>query len=349
MVEELTSGKDNLLQLIDEYQIPIVTIDKNRKYWLVRTQAGDYYQQFYFDNFIAIGWDEFNDLDKFGSVEKAIMVKEMEITYPDNKKPGLIYSQIYRFLFEMRPGDIVMIPSVNSTHISFGIIETHPFIQTVKETDIEEGACPFQKRRKIKWVKTVSREDLDPYLYRMMQTHLTISNAGEYADAIDRTLHSFYLKDGKAHLVLQVTQTEEIPAIDLIESINNILNIVPFVNDPEDPEKTFDKSVIDLKLRVQSPGVMEFISEVAPWAVIGTGILLNYIVGGNIKAIFTKEQTDIEASSQGLIEKILKFRKHNNEHKLKELELQNKITIEKLKIKTPEETKNLPAGVQEDQ
>ncbi|WP_042461733.1 hypothetical protein [Neobacillus dielmonensis] len=340
--------QEKLMELIEDYEIPIVKINEKRNYWLVRTQAGDYYQQFYFDNFIAIGWDEFNDLEKIRTTEKSIIVKEMEVIYPENKKPGLIYSQISRFLYEMKPGDVVMIPSTNSTHISFGVIESHPFVQKVKESDIEEGACPFQKRRKIKWEKTIAREELDPYLYRMMQTHLTISNAGEYADAIDRTLHSFYLKDGRAHLVLQVKKEEEIAAIDLIDSINNILEIVPFIENPDNPEESFDKRVIDIKLRVQSPGIMEFASNIAPWAVIGIGVVLTYVVGGKIKATFTKEKTDIEASSEGLIEKLLKHKKENNQQKLKELEEENKKTINNLKIKLPEETENLPKDKQED-
>ncbi|WP_144461735.1 restriction endonuclease [Siminovitchia fortis] len=337
-------NEKQLLELIDEYNIPVVKIDEGRNYWLVRTQAGEFYDQFYFDDFIAIGWDEFNDLEEFESVEKSVLIKDMEKEYPENKKPGLIYSQIYRFLYEMNTGDVVMIPSTNSTHISFGVITTDAFIEEISETQIEEGVCPFQKRRRVHWIKTVPRSDLDPYLYRMMQTHLTISNAGEYEEAIDRTLHSFYVKSGRAHLVLNVTTNDEIAGIDLVNSISNILDLVPYIKNPYNPEYTYDKSVIDLKLRVQSAGIMEFVSAVAPWAVLGIGILLNYVVGGKIKATFTKGQKDIEASSDGLLEKLLKFRKHDDEQKLKELELKNQDTIEKLKIEIPKETKNLPVG-----
>ncbi|KAF1341723.1 restriction endonuclease [Bacillus subtilis] len=330
----------NLEELIEEYEIPVVQIDDKRKYWLVRTQSGEYYEQFYFENFISVGWDEFNDIEKFKTADKSVIIKEIEKAYPENKKPGLIYSQIKRFLFELSPGDVVMIPSPNSTRISFGIILSDVEIKNISETDIEEGECPFTKRRNVKWLKTIRRAELDPYLYKMMHTHLTISNATEYAEVIDRTLHSFYIKKGTAHLVLEVKQENDIPAMDLINGINNILDIVPLLKNPQDENVDFNKSDIDLKLRVQSPGVIEFISNDVPWAIFGIGIVLTFVVGGTIKGSFTKEKTEVEASSQGLIEKILKLRKQKDSHKLKELDLIR--TIESLKLQLPEETKNLP-------
>lgn len=336
----------DLEKLIKEYEIPIVQIDHNRKYWLVRTQAGEYYENFYFENFIAIGWEEFNDIERFKSTEKQIMIGEIERTYPDYKKPGLLYSQINRFLFELSLGDVVMIPSPNSNRISFGIIESDAETVEVRETDIEEGACPFSKRRKVKWLKTVNREELDPYLYKMMHTHLTISNATDYAEVIDRTLHSFYIKNGSAHLVLDVKQENDIPAVDLIDGINNILDIVPLLINPEDESVDFNKKDVDLKLRVQSPGVIELLSSNAPWCIIGVGLVLNFVIGGGFKATFTTKTAEVEASSQGLIEKILKLREQKNAHQLKELELQQ--TIENLKLQLPEETINLPTNDSEE-
>lgn len=337
----------NLEDLIKEYDIPVVQIDHTRNYWLIRTQSGEYYENFYFENFIAIGWEDFNDIERFRSTEKQIMIGDIEKAYPDYKKPGLIYSQIKRFLFDLSPGDVVMIPSPNSYRISFGIILSEPETVEVKETDIEEGACPFSKRRRVKWLKTVNREELDPYLYKMMHTHLTISNATDYAEVIDRTLHSFYIKKGSAHLVLEVKQEDDIPAVDLINGINNILDIVPLLKNPQDEKIEFNKRDIDLKLRVQSPGVIELISNVAPWTIFGIGIILTFVVGGKIKGTFTTKKTEVEASSQGLIEKFLKIKKHNDSHQLKELEL--KQTIERLKLQLPEETKNLSTNDSEEE
>ncbi|WP_088033463.1 restriction endonuclease [Evansella clarkii] len=327
-----------LQKLIEEYNIPVTQINPYRNYWLVRTQGGDYYDEFFHDNFIAINWDAFDNLEQFAQTEKALMLNEIERRYP-KEQPGRIYGQIFRFLFEINNGDIVMIPSKNSTHISFGIVKSETFIHEITESALDENVCPFKKRRNVEWVKTVKRAELDPYLYRMMQSHHTINNANDYADVIDRTLHSFYVKNGKAHLVLKVKQDDEIAAVDLLEALNNFLDIIPYVKDPMNEEKTYSKEVVDLKLRVQSPGIIEFISQVAPWAVLGMGLALNYIVGGKIKGTFTKERQEVEASSDGMLEKLLKIKQHSDKHELKRIEEANKHSIEKLKIETPGENK----------
>ncbi|KAF1339425.1 hypothetical protein ABP1_4180 [Bacillus subtilis] len=135
----------NLEELIEEYEIPVVQIDDKRKYWLVRTQSGEYYEQFYFENFISVGWDEFNDIEKFKTADKSVIIKEIEKAYPENKKPGLIYSQIKRFLFELSPGDVVMIPSPNSTRISFGIILSDVEIKILARLILKKGNVHLQK------------------------------------------------------------------------------------------------------------------------------------------------------------------------------------------------------------
>ncbi|MDE1362856.1 hypothetical protein CHCC15325_3140 [Bacillus licheniformis] len=333
-----------LSSLIKEYNIPIVEVS-DRNYWLVRTQSGEYYNEFYYDEFIAISWNELNTIEDFKTGDKAVITKKIQDHYPDSIKPGLIYNQIKRFISEIKIGDIVMIPSINSTVISFGIVESEVYIKDISETSVEEGVCPFTKRRKVKWIKTVKRDELDPFLYRMMQSHHTINNANDYADIIDRTLHSFYLKNDAAHLVLQVKQKKDIPAIDLVNSIGDILESIPFINDPENSERIFDKSVVDLKLRVQSPGIMEFISTVAPWAVIGLGVLLHYTIGGTSSGKYSNEKSqtafELNGSTDGLLEKILKFKKHQDKQKLLELKERHKKAAEKLDIKTPEETEKL--------
>lgn len=332
--------------IVKEYNIPVVQIDDNRNYWLVRTQAGEYHQEFYFDNYIAIGWNEFNNPTDFThkdkSKEKKKVVDTIGETYEDTKQPGRIYNQIRRFWYEMKPGDIVMIPTHNSQHVSFGTIKSDAYIKELSESSLEEGVCPFQKRRDIEWIKTVKKDELDPYLYKMMHTQNTINNANDYAPFIDRTLHSLYLKNGRAHLVIHVKKEGNIPAIDLLDFVNNVINLLPEVNELELTDKKYDKRKdLDLKLNVQSPGVVEFFSD-APFVILGIGILLVFLVGGKAKATFTKKEKNIEASSKGLAGMIFQFIKHKDEHELKKLQIEHQQAMERIKAKIPEELKNLP-------
>jgi restriction system protein len=329
----------NVDELIDHYNIPLVKINENRNYWLVRTQSGEYHQEFYFDNYIGIGWNEFNDSGDFDEkINEDYMKKQIHKKYPDAGRPGLIYGQIKRFFFEMKVGDIIMIPTQKSSHISFGIIDSEPYIKEIPDEDIELGQCPFEKRRDVKWIKTVGRSDLDPYLYKMMNSQLTINRANDYDDFIDRTLHSFYVKGDTAHLVFNVNTTEKIPAPDLMDFINRVVDLVPELNKISD-EFDFDKRDLDIKLNVQSPGVIEFFAD--PSVIIGAGLLLTAVVGGTFRMTFTKEETSGEASSEGLLGRILQYKKHKDENELKKMEQEHKQSMERIQAELPEELKSL--------
>lgn len=332
--------ESSLLSYINENEIPVSIIPEERKYWLVRTQAGEFYDEFFHENFIGIGWNELNNIDEFLKTDKNEMLRKIEDLYTSydeedkSPQPGRIYSPIYRFLFELNINDIVMIPSINSTYIAFGIIQSDAYIHEISETDLDLGMCDFNKRRSVKWLKTVKRDRLDPYLYRMMQAHQTISNATEYANNIDRTLHSFYVKGNKAHLVVRVEQENDIPAVDLINFVNSVLDLAPQIENPEHSDDLYTKNQIDLKISVQSIGVVEFISSV-PYIILGIGVILIGVTGG--KMTFKHKETEIEMESDGLIEKKLKVTKHKDAHLLKLAKQEHEIYKEKLKLKIPEE------------
>ncbi|WP_078410304.1 restriction endonuclease [Priestia abyssalis] len=322
-------------EFIQKYNLPVVEIDDDRNYWLVRTKAGAYFDEFFIGNYIAIGWDEFTDFSKFKEKRKNdTIAKEIEVAYPE-EQPGRIYGQIHRFLYEMQIGDVVMIPSESSTLIRFGVIQSGPKIREVSETKIDEGACPYVKARTVEWIKTVNRLDLDPYLFRMMQSHQTISNANDYAHFIDRTLHSFFIKNGKAYLVLPVEKEGDIPAYDLVNFVNSIVDLVPMVNKIAGIEEEYDKKDLDLKLNVQSPGFTEFFSN-APNLILGIGLLIVFLTGSKFKGV-SKSNEEHEAHFKGLFEDKL-LEQIDDYEKLKNSHIE---TLAKVKADLPPELKNL--------
>jgi len=74
-------------------------------------------------NVIAIGWHELGDISSSGRDREALKAKIAE-TYP-KAKPGAIpvhAGQLYRFITEMQPGDLVAYPSKIDRHIHIGRI-----------------------------------------------------------------------------------------------------------------------------------------------------------------------------------------------------------------------------------
>lgn len=337
---------NQIIQWIKENNVPIVQIDTNRNYWLVRTNSGAYFQDFLLGDYIGINWNKFNDPEDFIDHNKDSTTEKIAKIYSDNKQPGHTFSHIKRFFHEIKIGDIVMIPSENSKHIAFGEIVSDVYISKKSQTEIDEGDCPYEKRRDVKWLKTVDRKKLDPYLYRMMNSHLTISNADDYADAIDRTMYSYYYKGTKAHLVLNINHQSNIALIDLLDALQAPLDLIDYIQDPTNMEMAFNKRDLDAKLRVQSPGMIELVSSGSAFSlVVLLGIAIVGLVGGKFTFNASEEKIEGEISTEGLLEKILKFKKHNktesNEVQLKReiSELKEKISSssEKLDIETPQE------------
>lgn len=241
------------LNLWEKIEPSPTEIKKDRKYWLIRTEAGTYYENYINNNYVAIGWNEFNNREDFSSKK---MTEKMEndilaIDAYKEKQAGRIYNQIRKFLFDIKIGDVVMIPSENSEIITFGIVNSDFFNREVSEDD----TCPYIKSRSISWIKTIARNKLDPYLFKMMQSHQTINNADDYAHYIDRTMYSYYEKDGKSYLILPVNKNDDIPAYDLSQFINSITDLIPTINKIFNSDN--NKIDVDIKINVQSPGFVE--------------------------------------------------------------------------------------------
>ncbi len=236
-----------------------------RKYWFVRTNGGEYYDDYFHEGYIAVGFNSIADKTTIERAETDDVYKralyeriklELETDEEIKAKPGLIINQLKRFLVEMNPWDIVLIPSENSKFISFGEITSD--VEIVSPDDIQEDGCPFIKRRKVKWVKTLRKENLDPYLYKAIMSHHVITDVSDSDTFINRSMSNMYVENGCAHITLRVQSKEAVKVADintLLTCFQDIATIAEFPPDILDP-------IIqsDLKINVQSPGPVEYIT-----------------------------------------------------------------------------------------
>ncbi|UNT55628.1 restriction endonuclease [Lysinibacillus capsici] len=301
--------------LLDLFNINIEHVDENRHYWLVRTEGGKFYSNFIRDSHVAIGWNEFTDQSDFVNkkMNETIKTKLLK-AYPDNQ-PGRIYSQIRRFIHEIAIGDVVMIPNESSKQISFGIVEGN-----LVNRNVEDGN--FIKSRSVKWIKTVDRDELDPYLFKMMQAQQAINKADEYAHFIDRTMYPFYKKGDESFLILPVKKEEDIPAYDLSKFITSLVDTIKIINDLDEDNK-YDLRDLDIKLNIQSPGFVELVSSAKDLIVKVLGILKNALT-----------------ENQKLSEEVLKKTTPEKLRLLEEQENNIKRNFEDVKASLPADLKN---------
>lgn len=117
-------------------------------------RTGDAETFFLKKNRIGIGWAKVGDVSALPATRDAFK-GAVETAYPD-KKPGAIPNnagQIYRFVHEMKPGDLVAYPSKLDRRVYVGRIEG----QYKHDPQTEPG---YPHTRAVKWLKSVAREQL---------------------------------------------------------------------------------------------------------------------------------------------------------------------------------------------
>lgn len=114
-------------------------------------KTGDADSLFLKKNFVAVGWIKMADLSSIKADREAFKSKVSE-AYPD-KKPGAIANnagQLFRFVHEMKDGDIVIYPSKHDRQIHIGQI-LGPYRY---EPSIESG---YPHLRPVKWLRSLPR------------------------------------------------------------------------------------------------------------------------------------------------------------------------------------------------
>nr|WP_302597393.1 hypothetical protein [uncultured Cellulosilyticum sp.] len=320
----------------------IPEIPSTRNYWLVRTQGGEFFKEFYFEDYVAIGWNEITDTNLMVEERREDLINAVKLHFTEKQKPGGIASLLIKFNEEMKKGDIVIIPDSSSNYIAFGeLLEDDIYLEDnienneedeFDETDInEETKCPYIKRRRVKWLKKQAKKDIDIYLYKILNSHHTISRVKEeYKNIVDRSLYPYYIKDGQAHLVLRVKQEKNISLVQLSKLLSNNLDIIDEFNDIT--ESNISKDDIDIKLNINSAGPVEIISN--PSTILLIGVVLTFLVGGTFKFKHSKDgETECEIGSEGMIEKIGKFIQNIGQNN----KLNEKVneTVKELKVEIP--------------
>lgn len=311
-------------------------VKENRNYWFVRTSGGDYYDSFVKGNYIAVGWNTITleDISKSRTEDNTgfeILKENIKQKYPDETRPGHCASQLLKFAYGIKKNDIILIPSVNSEEISLGeVVQTDSFNEFETKFD-----CPYIKRKRIKWLNTISRTDLDPNLYRLMYSHHTISEADIYAEHIDKEISSFYIKGDRAHMVLGVQTAEQVKAKDLFQL--GLLPLDIFDEFCADQNLEYNSDDFNVKLDVQSPGFIE-ISGLAIGGIVLLGIIIVAIAGGGFNLKY-KDDLTVGVKTDGIIEKVSAFLKTKSNIQTKKALLEKH--MKDLDIKDPQDLINL--------
>ena len=336
----------------------IPRVSQDRHYWIIRTNGGDYYQDFVLHQYISIAWDYvslnilYNQSDD--EIKRLVEVYERSSHSVDDDdeadetskgKITAIINKINRFVFEIDKKDIVLIPSKNSDTIAIAevtsdVYETENYVESYLKDNpnTEINPCPYRKRRKIKVLKTITKNQMDIYLSKGFYSQHALSNMDEYAPYINRTIYGMYLIGDDLHTTLHAGHPNGISLKELVELSSYIEKASYSL--AEQCGLPFDSSQIEVKLNIHSPGLIEMIGAIAAGGAILSLFIFclnNLINGGKFNITFKKDDVtneinfSINSETPGL---------KGNMQKDKNLELTEKTQllelIDKLDVKTPE-------------
>lgn len=124
------------------------------KFWLIKSASTVEDEETILDqNVISIGWSEFPD---FSGVESAARVKEIMLEkYPtmQEERCEAWAREIYRFLREIRPGDLIAVPLKAKKEMIFGKI--------MGNYEYRQISNFISHIRKVRWLRLISKEDFE--------------------------------------------------------------------------------------------------------------------------------------------------------------------------------------------
>ena len=314
-------------------------ISEEMNYWLIRTYSGKYYAEFSQREYVALGWNEISDLGLIASA--STKTKDRDILTElakkllragknrqpgDDKKdqPGRITSPIMRFVNDINIGDTIIIPSADSVFLNFGKVTSDVFLKTDESILTDAGIPSLYKRRKVTWVKSVEKKHLDPYLFRLLNSHYAVTDANEYAQYIDRTMYGYYTKGERGHLVLEVKKESGIYGTELVDLINQILSLVDLTNGVNGTH--YDKNSIEVKLTLNSPGLIELAGGIGIIGAVAVGATI--MMGGKVNISMFRGVSLETTGIKGLIQQNKDVKLENRKLDIEE----KKLEVEKLKF-----------------
>lgn len=255
----------NISKIIDK----VYVVQPEQKYYFVRTDSGNNFEEFYDKGYIGIGWNYITstDVEKLTNKKLDTKIRKAIVSNPAEKeaeeeelksgsgkgKITKIRNKLKRF-GDLKRGDLIIIPSRSSSRFAFGIIDDEKLYTETNKLQLEH--CNYYKRRKVKWLKVESFHNLDPIFYKIKTSRPAIVNISQYGDYIDFVINTLYIKDNSGYLVFNIKTNDEINVSSLLGLIESIQTLTNHLNEEFQLGENVDNNTI--RINVQSPGKVAF-------------------------------------------------------------------------------------------
>jgi len=299
--------------------VDIKKIDSSKKYWFVRTYGGSLYEEYFEKEYIGLGFNKVPlEYIKKGDIKDKSTLTDLTTYIQNNTRyrgadATKWAKQLIIFDKEVKIGDIVIIPSENSNKFSIGTITSDTYL--VKDPGTFQNKAEIEhfpeKRKKVKWEKTMLKSEFQGELRNLTTTHQGITNADKYFMVIEGQLSNLYVKEEKTYLIIQINQDEDINAFVLnrfLASLTYFYNEFCIENNVEPNEE------LSIKIKLQSKGRVALIAA-SIVGVVGISTLL--LLSDNTELKADLKQMKVEGKSDGLLNSISNFLDRNQERRMR--------------------------------
>ena len=252
-----------VLKTILNYQISEVSEDT--RFWMIRTKKGYFYNEFIGKKFVALAWNSISKDTDFSDQAKESLKDLIVLEYPEIKRPSTVINKCSSFIDDVKPNDILVIPSAKSTFITFAFAgeyyedesKTVEIEKTViyridhKDVEINEVSCPYKKRRHIVPIRTVKSEEINYSLYRAISNYHGISNLDNYSRYILSMIYNVYLYLNNLNVIFNVRKQGAIGPRLLSSILYGTTDYLCNIG--------IDEHKISTQVNINSPGPIDFL------------------------------------------------------------------------------------------
>lgn len=245
----------DVLDTVFNYDMRVVP--EATRFWMIRTNKGYFYNDFIINNYVALGW---NIIDKETDLsEQSLEQLKMSLIQDyDEKIPTAAINKCKNFIYEIKEGDMIIIPSAKTQYVTFALAgeyyeedktyeEEVDIVSRIKDNNLQltNIVCPYRKRRHITILKTVKSENINYHLYRGITTYHGISNFDSYSTFILDSIYNLYSFGEIFSLQIGVNTQNPIKARDITNLMYGITEYMCSFIDEED---------LTITLNLNSPG-----------------------------------------------------------------------------------------------
>lgn len=170
VIESIIDGSYERVPAVDEPKVEVVS---KRRYWLYSPgEQAKFWETFYENGIMGIGWDDLGDLSQYGS--KADIKAVMKQKYGDDKSYKNDGHALWQFANEVSVGDIVFAKRGMGAIIGRGVVES--------DYVFDESRSEFKHIHKVNWTQKGEWEHPGQ---AVMKTLTDITQYTEYVEKLE--------------------------------------------------------------------------------------------------------------------------------------------------------------------